>query len=76
MREDLSVFPAKYVRLSLEPPVRGGAALERDATEQADGAWLVSCIVLPEPGIWTVRVIVHAQPGEEILLDAPILIEH
>jgi copper resistance protein D len=76
MREDLSVFPAKYVRLSLEPPVRGGAALERDATEQADGAWLVSGIVLPEPGIWTVRVIVHAQPGEEILLDAPILIEH
>jgi putative copper resistance protein D len=75
MREDLSHFPAKEVRLELEPPTRGGATLEREATEQTDGAWRIDGILLPEPGIWTVRVTVRAQPAETILLDAPIVIE-
>jgi len=75
MREDLSRFPAKDVRLELEPPTRGGAMLERVATEQADGAWRVDGILLPEPGIWTVRVTVRALPAETIMLDAPIVIE-
>jgi copper resistance protein D len=75
MGEDLSRFPAKDVRLSLEPPLSGGPTLERGAVEQADGAWRVKDIALSEPGIWTVRVKVTSEPGEAILLDAPIVIE-
>ena len=75
MREDLSRFPAKDVRLALEAPTPRTSPLQRDAVEQADGAWLVDRIALSEPGIWTVRVTVTSQPGEEILLDAPIVIE-
>ena len=75
MREDLSLFPVKDVRLRLEPPPQISPALERNATELADGTWQVSGITIPEPGIWTVKVIVTPQPGETILLDAPIVIE-
>jgi hypothetical protein len=50
-------------------------ALERNAIELADGTWQVSGISITEPGIWTVKVIVTPQPGEAILLDAPIVIE-
>lgn len=75
MREDLSLFPVKEVRLRLEPPPLSNPALERNATELADGTWQVSGIIITEPGIWTVKVIVTPQPGETILLDAPIVIE-
>jgi hypothetical protein len=74
-REDLSRFPAKDVRLALEPPTAGSASLERDAIEQADGTWLVDGIALAVPGIWTVRVVVTPKPGKPIVLDAPIVIE-
>jgi hypothetical protein len=50
-------------------------ALERNAIELADGTCQVSGISITEPGIWTVKVIVTPQPGEAILLDAPIVIE-
>jgi copper resistance protein D len=75
MGEDLSRFPAKDVRLALEPPRSSGPTLERGAIEEADGAWRVKDIALSEPGIWTVRVTVTSSPGESILLDAPIVIE-
>jgi hypothetical protein len=75
MREDLSHFPAKDVRLSLKPPGQGGHAVEQDAVEQADGTWLVNGVALAEPGIWTVRVFVGPERGESIPLDAPIVIE-
>jgi putative copper resistance protein D len=75
MGEDLSRFPAKDVRLSLEPPLSRGPTLERGAVEQADGNWRVKDIALSEPGIWTVRVTVTSEPGDAILLDAPIVIE-
>jgi putative copper resistance protein D len=75
MGEDLSRFPAKDVRLALEPPLSRSPTLERGAVEEADGAWRVKDIALSEPGIWTVRVTVTSQPGEAILLDAPIVIE-
>jgi len=75
-REDLSLFPAKDVRLALEPPKQGGAhPVEQDAVEQADGRWLVNGVTLTEPGIWTVRVFVRPDHGELIPLDAPIVIE-
>jgi copper resistance protein D len=74
-REDLSLFPAKDVRLALEPPTRGRRPVEQDAVEQADGTWLVNGITLTEPGIWTVHVFVRPDHGELIPLDAPIVIE-
>lgn len=63
------------MRLRLEPPTLSNLALERNAIELADGTWQVSGISITEPGIWTVKVIVTPQPGEAILLDAPIVIE-
>ena len=39
------------------------------------GLWQVSGITIPEPGIWTVKVTITPQPGETILLDAPVVIE-
>ena len=74
-REDMSLFPAKDVRLVLEPPGPAGRPVEQKAVEQADETWLVSGITVSEPGIWTVRVIVRPDSGEPIDLDAPIVIE-
>ncbi len=74
-RENFSRFPAKDVRLALEPPTPRIQKLERDATAQTDGSWRVNGITLAEPGIWTVRVIVTPRKGEPIPLDAPIVIE-
>ena len=74
-REDMSLFPAKDVRLVLEPPRPGGRPIEQNAVEEADQTWLVSGITVSEPGIWTVRVIVRPDSGEPIALDAPIVIE-
>ena len=71
----MSLFPAKDVRLVLEPPEPGGRAIEQKAVEQADQTWLVSGITVSEPGIWTVRVIIRPDSGEPIALDAPIVIE-
>ena len=75
MREDFTSFPVKEVHLRLEPPTPGHPALERDAAELGDGLWQVSGITFPEPGIWMVKVTVTPQPGQTILLDAPIVIE-
>jgi putative copper resistance protein D len=74
-REDLSPFPAKDVRLALDPPAAGGQTVERTAVAQPDGTWLVNGITLPQSGIWTTRVIVQTYQGKAIVLDAPIVIE-
>lgn len=75
LREDFSRFPAKEVRLTLEPPTSGSRRIEQSAIEQSDGSWRVNGIILVEPGIWTVRVIVSPDKGDAIPLDAPIVIE-
>jgi len=75
MREDFTVFTVKEMRLRLEPPTPSHLALERQAADLEDGLWQVSEITIPEPGIWTVKVTITQQPGETILLDAPIVIE-
>ena len=75
LREDFSQFPAKEVRLMLDPPKAGARAVEQTATERADGIWLVNAIEISESGIWTVRVIVTTRRGKRIVLDAPIVIE-
>jgi copper resistance protein D len=75
VREDFSRFPARDVRLVLEPPSPANQTLEQNAIEQADGSWLVNDITLGKPGIWTVRVIVVPKKGQPIALDAPIVVE-
>lgn len=74
-REDFTTFPAKDVRLGLDPPAASGKSLELNATRQADGTWAIDEIALAKPGIWTVRVIVIDQSGGTIVLDAPIVID-
>ncbi len=73
-REDFSRFPAKDVRLSLEPPKASQQAPDRPAVEQIDGSWLVDAAELAGPGVWTVRVIVTPPTGDPIVLDAPVVI--
>ena len=73
-REDFSRFPAKDVRLALEPQTGTAHAPERAAIKQGDGSWLVGSIEVATPGIWTVRVIVTPGAGEPIVLDAPVVI--
>lgn len=74
-REDMTDFPAKDVRLVLEPPNASGQAVERETVEQADGTWFADGIKLEKSGIWTVRVTAAPESGAPIPLDAPIVIE-
>lgn len=74
-REDFTTFAAKEVRLLLDPPAGSGKSLERAAEQQTDGTWMIKEIALAQPGVWTVRVLVIAQTGGTIVLDAPIVIE-
>jgi putative copper export protein len=74
-REDFTTFPAKDVRLGLDPPAGSDKSLELNATRRADGTWAIDEIALAQPGVWTVRVIVIDQSGETIVLDAPIVID-
>jgi uncharacterized membrane protein len=75
MREDTTQFAVKDVRLVLDPPKAGAQSLERIASEQSDGAWLVKDVELPDAGIWTVIVTITTKGGSRIVLDAPIVIE-
>lgn len=72
-REDFSEFPARAVRLALDPPVPG-STIERMAVRAADGTWEIASLDLPQAGIWTARVIVTPPTGVPIVLDAPLLI--
>ncbi|HXZ47043.1 MAG TPA: CopD family protein [Pseudolabrys sp.] len=74
-REDFSRFPAKDVRLTLEPPASGSQPAKESMTEQADGTWQANSIELSQAGVWTVRVVVTTRQGKSIVLDAPIVIE-
>ena len=74
-REDFTTFAAKDVRVVLDPPAAPGDSLDRYAKRQPDGTWTINDLTLVPPGIWTIRVIVIAQSGEAIVLDAPIVIE-
>jgi len=74
-REDLSNYPAKDVRLALDPPTAGAQTIERNAIEQPDGRWLVNDLTLTASGIWATRVIVRPPAGDPIVLDAPVVIE-
>jgi copper transport protein len=72
-REDFSEFPARAVRLTLDPPTPG-TMIEHTASRSADGTWEIASLDLPQAGIWTARVIVTPQAGAPIVLDAPLVI--
>jgi len=74
-REDFSRFPAKDVRLTLQPPSSASQPLEELMAEQADGTWQAKGIELSQAGIWTVSVVVTTGRGKHIVLDGPIVIE-
>jgi putative copper resistance protein D len=73
-REDSSSYPAKDVRLELDPPTAGLPTIRRTAIEQPDGRWLINDLTLAPSGIWATRVIVRPPVGDPIVLDAPIVI--
>ena len=73
-REDFSSYPAKDVRLTLDPPSAGAQTIDRAATKQADGSWLVNDLTLTHAGIWTAKVIVRPVAGAPLVLDAPVVI--
>jgi putative copper resistance protein D len=75
LNEDSSEFPTSDVHLELDPPAAGTPPLSRAAVRQPDGTWTVGGVALPQAGNWTVRVIIAAQHGQKIVLDAPIVIE-
>ena len=76
LREDFSRFPAKEVHLTLESPGTGVRQPPEEAlAEQADGTWLATGIEFPEPGVWTIRVIVTTRQAKRLVLDAPLAIE-
>lgn len=74
LRDDFSEYPAKSVELSLDPP-GGGAKIARVAAHLPDGTWEVNALDLPQPGVWTVRVIIGTDGNAAIVLDAPIEID-
>jgi putative copper resistance protein D len=74
-REDSSSYPAKDVRLELDPPTAGLPTIRRTAIEQPDGRWLINDLTLAPSGIWATRVIVRPPAGDPIVLDAPVVIE-
>jgi putative copper resistance protein D len=74
-REDYTEFPAKDVTLALDPRGKGQSSVERAGKRMADGTWQAESIVIPQRGIWTVRVIITPAMGKAFVLDAPIVIE-
>ena len=74
LREDFSEFPARSVEFTLDPPATG-PKIARRAAHLPDGTWEVNALDLSQPGIWNVRVIIPADRGAPIVLDAPIVIE-
>jgi len=74
-REDSTEFAVREVKLALDPPATGPKPIERAAIRMADGTWQAANVDIPQPGIWTVRIIVTPEVGQPIALDAPIVIE-
>jgi copper resistance protein D len=72
-RENFTEFPAKEVRLALDPP--GGKDEEQAALRLPDGTWVIEGLEIRQPGIWTARVVVTSESGKPIMLDAPIMID-
>jgi uncharacterized membrane protein len=74
LRDDFSEYPVKSVELQFDPPT-AGARIARTAAHLPDGTWEVNGLDLPQPGAWTVRVIIPVNGGTPLVLDAPIVIE-
>lgn len=74
LREDGSEFAARFVRIEMEAPA-GAQILQADGQRRPDGSWVVPELKLATPGAWIAKVIVSAEDGRDLVLDAPVLIE-
>lgn len=74
-REDFAQFPATEVRLALDPPAAKLNTVARATVRMPDGTWQAENILIPQRGIWILRVTVVPETGDPIVLDAPIVIE-
>jgi copper resistance protein D len=73
-REDSTDYPARDVKLAIEPREGSAQSLERTAARTPDGTWQIEKIDIPVAGVWTLRVTIGAASGPRIVLDAPIVI--
>jgi hypothetical protein len=72
-REDSSEYPAREVKLVLEPREGTAQKLERAASQTPDGIWQVENLTIPRAGVWIVRLTIGTGTGA-VVLDAPIVI--
>jgi copper resistance protein D len=73
--DDFNVIPARKLSLALTPPVAGSKPITRAAVQDADAAWHVDGIELPQAGNWMVTVSTVLASGKLLVLEAPIVIE-
>jgi putative copper resistance protein D len=73
--EDFNPLNAKAMTFGVAPPDAPAKATNRPAAQDADGAWHIDNIELPQQGNWTVTVDITLGSGKHVLLDAPIVID-
>src|SRR5262249_39890774 len=74
-REDFSLYPAKDVRLALEPPTRANRPVEQDAVQQPGGGWRFKGPPAADPGLGMAGFFSPPERGPLTLLAAPIVVE-
>jgi putative copper resistance protein D len=72
--DDLETLPAKSMTFTLTAPAAGSKPVTQTAVQQADAAWIVDGVQLPESGNWTVEVDADLANGKQLKLRAPIAI--
>jgi hypothetical protein len=73
--DDLETLPAQSLTLTLTAPAAGSQPVTQTAVQQADAAWIVDGLELPEAGNWTVEVDANLATGKQLKLRAPIVID-
>lgn len=71
---DFGELDARALTLTLTPPGPGAKATTHIAALNADGAWEVGGIALPQAGNWTVTVDAEITSSNRLVLEAPIVI--
>jgi len=71
---EFAPLAAQRVTVTLTLPA-GGQSIMRVAAPDAEDAWRVDDVTLPQPGDWTVKVEALLGPDRQLTLLAPIVIE-
>ncbi|MGC1446357.1 MAG: copper homeostasis membrane protein CopD [Xanthobacteraceae bacterium] len=72
---DFEPLAARYMKVSIAPPVMGSAPTTRVAVQDSDGAWQIDGLGLTQPGNWMVTVDADLDSGSHLVLAAPIVID-